>query len=270
MAPFLILFDSHVHIYDCYSIKRFFSFVQKNFENQSAKLGSEKYIGVLFLTETRNEDYFQKLNKNLFESDLNELNLKRVKNNESDSIVYESKNNNYIVIIPGRQIITSEKLEVLSVGSSKYIDYDKSLKQSVDMIELYGALPVLPWGVGKWAGKRKKIIEDFLESNEDLKYFLGDNGGRPVFWSTPGLFKTADKKGILILRGSDPLPLREQEEKVGKFGFYIRANFDLNYPAKEINNLLLNLKKSPDDFGKLETPLNFIKNQFLMQLRKIF
>ena len=99
---------------------------------------------------------------------------------------------------------------------------------------------------------------------------MGDNGGRPVFWSTPRLFKIADKKGTLILRGSDPLPLDHQEEKVGKFGFYFREELDLNNPAQNINDLLLGLKKSPENFGNLESPLNFIKNQILLQIRKQF
>ena len=270
MEPFLIIFDSHVHIYDCYNIKNFFHFVLKNFGNQSKKIGTNKYIGVLFLTETKNENYFQKIRENYFKYAFDELNLKQVKDNESVCLLYESNDNNFLIIVPGKQIITSEKLEVLAVGTNNSIEYGISLKNTIEKIKSFGALPIIPWGVGKWIGKKHEFVKTFLDNVEDINYFLGDNGGRPLFWPTPGLFKIADKKGIFTLRGSDPLPLIKQEEKVGKFGFYIRTNFDFNYPAKEIKNLLLNIRNAPNSFGNLETPVNFFKNQFSMQLRKIF
>ncbi len=270
MEPSLILIDSHVHIYDKYDIKRFFYCVLKNFRKESKKLGFENFKGILFLTETKNDDYFSKLNENYFENELKELYLTKINNNESGSVVYKAKDNNYLIIISGKQIITSEKLEVLALGKTKNLDYGESLRASIEKINSLGALPIIPWGVGKWFGKRKKIIENVLEHNRDIKYFFGDNSGRPVFWATPKLFKTAGNKGILILRGSDPLPLNYQEEKVGKFGFYFQADLDLNKPAKNINDLLLSLKKSPENFGNLESPLKFFKNQFAMQFRKLF
>ena len=257
MKPFLVLVDSHVHIYDCYNIKRFFYSALNNFQNASKKLGSEKFVGILFLTETKNENYFHKLKENQFEKELTELNLRNLRHDEFNSIIYENNENNYLIIISGKQIITSEKLEVLAIGTTELIDYGNSLKESVEKIKSFGALPVLPWGVGKWVGKREKMIEDFIDNNTDKRYFLGDNGGRPVFWPAPELFKTAEKRGIKILRGSDPLPLNFQEEKVGKFGFYSEVNLNLNCPAKEIIDLLLNLKNNPVNFGNLEASIKF-------------
>jgi hypothetical protein len=196
--------------------------------------------------------------------------LQLVKNNEEYSIVYKYNDDAYLVLISGKQIITSEKLEVLALGTTEELDYNQCLKKSVEKINSIGAIPVIPWGVGKWTGKRKRIIINFLETNIELKYFLGDNSGRTIFWSTPKLFKIADNTGVITLRGSDPLPLVSQEKKVGRFGFYFNANLDLNCPAKNIITYLLNLNKAPDDFGDLEIPLNFFKNQISMQLRKLF
>ena len=270
MNPSLILIDSHVHIYDKYDIKRFFYYALLNFQKESNKLGFENFTGVLFLTETKNENYFSKLNENYFKNELSELYLSKINSNESNSIVYKSLNNNYLIIISGKQIITSENLEVLALGCAKNLNYGETLKECIQKLNSLGVIPVIPWAVGKWTGKRKKIIEKFMENNSDQKYFLGDNSGRPVFWAAPKLFKTAGNKGVSILRGSDPLPLNYQEEKVGKFGFYFQEELDLNNPAKNINDLLLDLKKSPENFGNLESPLNFIKNQFAMQFRKLF
>jgi len=270
MKQITILVDSHVHIYSCYSVKRFFDFAIKNFIIESKKLNSKKFVGVLFLTETKNDNYFRKLRENQFDNELDNVNLKLIKSEENNSLVYRYNDDTYLIIISGKQIITSEKLEVLALGTTKDLDYGESLRKSVEKINSVGALPVIPWGVAKWIGKRERIIKNFLETNIELKYFLGDNSGRPVFWSTPKLFKIARAKGVMTLRGSDPLPLSSQEEKVGRFGFYFNANLDLNCPAKDVNGYLLNSDSAPNDFGKLEVPLNFLKNQFSMQFRKLF
>ena len=269
MEKFLILVDSHVHIYSCYNVKRFFNFAIKNFKSESKKLGSEKFIGIIFLTETKNDNYFTKLKENQFNNELETISLEPIESSEENSIVYKYEDN-YLIIISGKQIITSEKLEVLALGATEALNYNESLGKSIEKINSIGALPVIPWGVGKWVGKREKIIKNFLETNGDLKYFLGDNSGRPIFWSTPKLFEIAGGKGLFTLRGSDPLPLNSQEEKVGTFGFYFKASLDLNFPAKDVNKYLLNLQEALNNFGDLETPLNFFKNQFAMQFRKIF
>ena len=56
-----ILIDSHVHLVSAFSVKKFFYYAIKNFVNESKKLGVEKFIGVLFLTETKKDNYFSKL-----------------------------------------------------------------------------------------------------------------------------------------------------------------------------------------------------------------
>ena len=249
MEQNLILIDSHVHIYDCFNIRRFFESALNNFNFQCIKAGFTNFIGILFLTETKNDNYFTKIKGNLFNKELIELFLKPINNNEEHSLVY-NYNDNYLVLISGKQIITSEKIEVLALGTTKNLDYGESLIDSIIKIKSIGALPVLPWGVGKWFGKRGKIIANFIENCRDVKYFLGDNSGRSSFLLFPKQFRIANKKGIRILRGSDPLPINSQEKKVGSFGFYIKSNLDLNYPCKDVNKILLNLRDKPNNFGK--------------------
>ena len=212
-----LLIDSHVHIYNCFSIRSFFANALNNFRIQCLNSGFKNFIGILFLTETKDYNYFSRIKQNHFKKELDELGLKLIQNNEVDSLVYKSIENNYIVLIAGKQIITLEKLEVLALGTVENLDYGKSLQDSIEFINSIGALPVLPWGVGKWIGTRGQIIKDFIENNKN-KIFLGDNSGRPVFWLNPGQFKLANTKGIIIIRGSDPLPIKSQENKIGKFG----------------------------------------------------
>ena len=88
MEPTLILIDSHVHIYNKYDIKNFLYYALKNFENESKNLGFENFIGFLFLTETRDDNYFSMLKENRFENALIELNFIKIINNENDSVVH--------------------------------------------------------------------------------------------------------------------------------------------------------------------------------------
>ena len=61
----------------------------------------------------------------------------------------------------------------------------------------------------------------------------------------------------MILRGSDPLPIKHQEKKAGSFGFCIENNIDLDYPLKSVNNLLLHSQVKHYNYGKFETILKF-------------
>ncbi len=47
------------------------------------------------------------------------------------------------------------------------------------------------------------------------RLFLGDNGGRLAMASPPRQFAIAERHGIMILPGSDPLPLAAEREAVG-------------------------------------------------------
>ena len=50
-------------------------------------------------------------------------------------------------------------------------------------------LAIVPWGFGKWVGKRGKALRRALESVDSRQFFLGDNSGRPKFSPTPLIFR---------------------------------------------------------------------------------
>lgn len=264
-----VLVDSHVHIYDCYNIKKFIYCALDNFKNTSDQFGYSKFIGVIFLTESNDLNYFVKIKNNLLNDELNQIDLKLIKNNEDCSLTYKVMGDNYLIFIAGQQIITKEKLELLALGTTKRFKYGVKLSESLRQVCDENAIPILPWGFAKWIGNRGKFVKQFIESNENAKYFLGDNSGRLAFGPTPKLFRIARNHGKIVLRGSDPLPFNSQEKKAGSFGFLINENIDLEHPANDLKRIILNFKKEPNNFGKLETPLNFCKSQLLMQLRKV-
>ena len=70
-----------------------------------------------------------------------------------------------------------------------------------------GALVVIPWGAGKWLGRRGAVLSRYLRSVDDPGIFLGDNGGRPNAWRPRhfGLGETREelRETFAALRGAD-------------------------------------------------------------------
>jgi len=267
-----ILVDTHVHIYDCHDLIRFFKKAKRNFSYYNKKLKlAEKFVGVLFLTESNAFHYFDKLseNSNNIIQDLEKEGFFKKKSDENCSLVFETDDSSFVIIIAGQQIITKEKLEVLSLGTQQKVEYLLSLEETVRNINDLGAIPILPWGVGKWLGKRSDAVRSFIKENNSIEFFLGDNSGRPIFWSAPKLFTEGMKKKIYTLRGSDPLSLKSQERKAGSFGFYFISNIDFNKPFLELKKMMYNLNEEPNNFGELENPFGFLKNQLMLRLSKV-
>ncbi|MEM1170460.1 MAG: hypothetical protein AAGJ08_15610 [Cyanobacteria bacterium P01_H01_bin.35] len=81
---------------------------------------------------------------------------------ESISIYATNNENQKIFIIAGRQIVTAEKLEVLALISDSEFADGLPLETTIKNIVSKNGIPVLPWGVGKWIGKRGKILQKLL------------------------------------------------------------------------------------------------------------
>ena len=266
-----ILVDTHVHIYDCYNIKRFFNEAFSNFSYYNKKLKlAEKLVGVLFLTESNSFQYFDKLrdNSNNIIQDLEKEGFFKKESDESYSLVFETAGSNFIILIAGQQIITDERLEVLSLGTQQKIEYSLSLKETVNRINSIGAIPILPWGVGKWLGRRNEVLNAFIKKDNETKFFLGDNSGRLAILKVPTQFKVSNENKKLALRGSDPLPIKSQEKKAGSFGFYFVSDLDISNPFRDVKKMIYNLESEPDNYGKLENIFDFFKNQIMLRLAK--
>lgn len=262
-----IFVDSHVHIYDCFNINEFFEFAVNNFIKIHNQLGlTEKLIGVLFFTESGETNYFKQISDNrAYYSDLLKFGFELT--SEEDSIRIVLNSGNYLILIAGRQIVTKENLEVHAIGTIEKFEYGKDFLSIINLIKEKKAIPVIPWGVGKWFGRRGKVVENIVQNSSGI--FLGDNSGRPKFWVAPKLFSEGIKKKLYTLRGTDPLPLKYQEKKAGSFGFYFISVLDLERPSEFLKKYLWSLEKQPTNYGELESIFNFVKDQFLMQLNKL-
>lgn len=259
----LIIADGHVHIHECFDIKKFFETAWTNFFAESNKLGIESFTGVLFLTESLNANWFLRFLQSAGEkSKLGDLRFERTKENVSLKAKFEDEKE--LLLIAGRQIVSKENLEVLALGIEGHFGEGESVSEIIRETISRGGVPVIPWGVGKWFGKRGSLVNELMQNGAN--FFLGDNSGRPAFWQDPSHFKKAVEKEIPILPGSDPLPFPSEYKKVGSFGFMLRHEIDQNFPAKSLAALLKESDIEIRTYGKLENPARFVFNQFRMRV----
>ena len=130
------------------------------------------------------------------------------------------------------------------------------------------ALPVVPWGFGKWAGRRGRILAQFLAGPDSHQLFLGDNGGRPWFWPTPRLFARVVGAGRRVLPGSDPLPFATHQSRAGSYGLLIEMPIDQDRPFEQLVAHLTNSNISASSCGRLAGPLSFLRDQATMHIIK--
>ena len=82
------LIDAHAHIQDCYNIKDYFYSVYKNFSDIANRESiSNGWIGVLFLTEVKELNFFNKLKSQGINKSLEDDDLCFTKTSEDSSII---------------------------------------------------------------------------------------------------------------------------------------------------------------------------------------
>jgi len=272
-----VLIDTHVHIHGCFPLAGFFDAAHANFERAArAQPGSRKsshdgFIGVLMLTETARAHCFRRLSAwadgaaDCVDSVLGEW---RLRHTEETGSVTAERHGQCLYIIAGRQIVTAERLEVLALGFEGFVPDGEPIRRVIDRVRSAAAVPVIPWGFGKWWGGRGKVVSALLKDHEALGFFLGDNSGRTAFLGRPAHFEDARRDGIPILPGTDPLPFPAESGRAGSFGLVMHQPIDPARPAAEIKRLLTSTPLGMNPYGRLETPLRFIHNQIAMQFYK--
>ncbi len=269
----MIFVDAHVHIYDCLDLDILLDSALKNFQlaAQCHGVRSQPLSSMLLLTEGRSCTWFQQMVAQLatgrnIDTAAPKWTLSMNEETLSLTASRHHSSGEQICLVAGRQIVTAEKIEVLALFCNTCIHDGLSLKETVETIRQAHAIAVLPWGAGKWLGKRGAILQDFIAGYGGKGLFLGDNGGRPWFLPTPALFHLAEGKGISILPGTDPLPVPHEATRVGSFGFYLdHPSLTTNSPAIQVRDLLLAGEKAIFPFGQLQGFKSFMTNQ--IQLR---
>jgi hypothetical protein len=175
-----------------------------------------------------------------------------------------------LILVPGQQIITAERLELLIIGATQNkVDHRKPIETYVqDYSDSH--LVIIPWGVGKWLGSRGQIVNRLIANASSANFALGDNSGRPGIWKKVKQFNLARQNGLNILPGSDPLPVKGQHKKVASYGSIIRVNLNFKGIIGQLRVQLLSQDQGmPGLYGSRDNIFNFITTQLLLRLSPV-
>jgi hypothetical protein len=174
-----------------------------------------------------------------------------------------------LLLVSGRQVVAREGLEVLLLGTRSTVPDGRPIREVLAEGARVGALRVIPWGAGKWLFGRGKLLDQLItDARPGNGFFLGDGAGRPFFWRKPRHFDRAERQGLRILPGTDPLPFPRQAGRAGTFGFRLDGAVDLISPSEGIKAALRDPASRLMPFGRLERLVPFVQNQIAMQQRK--
>jgi hypothetical protein len=229
-----IVADTHIHLYPCYDIGASFAFLQS-----SLNAIDSKAIHLAFLTERHDCNFFSRLTSHQFEKELSGAGFSLEKH---DNVLHLNSSAGNMFVFAGRQIVTRERIEILSLTAETVIPDGLAAQVVIEKILEAGALPVVPWAPGKWFFSRRSVVENLLQRYRPGELFLGDTTLRPNLYQTPLLMRKARRKGISVLAGSDPLPFAGEERLLGRYLTLFSGEFNHQQPLESIRVLL----KTPD------------------------
>ncbi len=254
--------DTHVHVYDCFDLDTFFDAATHNFDVGTPQEQSQPRMDLLCLTDTHGEQTDTRLCETVRHSKAWSFSYIE----DQAAVCAEHREGRRLYLLPGRQIVSKENIEVLGLDC-RYdaVDRSSDLSTLIDGIHQAGGIPVIPWGFGKWTGKRGQCLRTLLSARAD--FWLADSGNRPVCSAEPALFKEARQRGVPVLAGSDPLPLSRHASRAGSFGIYGMTGPVEAHPGRVLRGLLKELT-AWQIFGRRSSPFEFLISQSLLRFRK--
>lgn len=271
-----MLADAHVHFHRGFRRAAFLDGALRNFRRGAADLRlSGPLIGCLLLAESAGVCCFR-----LFREGGGEDGWSFAPTAEPESLVAR-RGDDRLILVAGRQVVTREGLEVLALATAADFPDGQPLDETLDRARAAGALPVLPWGFGKWWFSRGARVARELAARRGELY-LGDNAGRPelagllgslwgsLWGSGPRLFRAAAESGIPVLPGSDPLPLPGHAARAGSYGFLLSGALDEDRPARSLVQRVRRVRAAGGrlrPFGRRSGVVRFCRDQAALRLR---
>jgi hypothetical protein len=270
-----MLIDAHTHLYDCYNRTAYFDSTLANIRRAKEQLGvyggtdpARHTPACLMLADPAGIYAFDSV---LQQGELDGGRWRFTPRGDGVSLIAQHDGRDELILIAGRQIQSTERLEVLSLGCGKEIpDRRYKTEDVLERVIEQGGLAVLPLGVGKWWWSRGRVVDQILRGPVCGKFCLGDNAGRLAMGPTPRHFIEARKRGVWVLPGSGALPFRSQAARVGRYGLVLEDHIDLAAPAAGIKRAVLAGGEQPATYGRPDGLGNFLKLQIRMQVRNFF
>jgi hypothetical protein len=275
MAKVIACVDAHVHLHSCHDPDELLKNAYDNLAKASNGVDSAAHKAYfLLLAECAPDDCFGAMRAladgKKASNGGSDLRLRRwvVTPMREPISVVARRGQRQLFIVAGRQVACREGLEVLVLGTTHRFADGRPIREILRESDALGVPRVIPWGPGKWFFSRGRLLNALVEEFRKPTLFLGDEGGRPVFWGYPQHFAHAARLGVRDLPGTDPLPFPHDVAKVGRMGLKVAIDLDPALPGASLLRALTEVQAPLERFATLEPPLRFVRNQIGMQLRK--
>ncbi len=224
MTP--VIADTHVHLYPVHDTGHLLAGAWDRLQALEGASGAWK---VLFLTETSREQAFEGLCRG-------EAGLPdgwRIACTGDGRGVWLEKEGRRMLVVAGRQIVCKERVEILALGVRQAMGEGLPAADVVRRVREAGGLPVLAWAPGKWMFGRAGVVRGLFQADPAL--LAGDSSLRCLGWPEPGAMR---RKGLPVLAGSDPLPLRGEEEQAGRYAVRFQVDAEGHEPVEALLSAL--------------------------------
>lgn len=227
-----IVADTHLHLYPCYDMGRAFACLADNL----AVLSEDAGVLLGFMAERHDCDSFSALLNGSVEAgagwniqagaDGKSVTVRASGTGDRERPSSSARRPAELCLLPGRQVVTVERLEVLALAMTGSIPDGLPAVEAVEMSIENGGIPVLAWAPGKWFFRRGRIVRDLLDRCDPGSLLIGDTSLRPGIWPEPILMRTAREKGFRVVAGSDPLPFPGEESVMGTYASFLDGSFN--------------------------------------------
>ena len=241
----MIVADTHIHIYPTHDFGAFLKHAYRNLDelvSDGAKM--------VCMAESASCNFFGEIKA----SGINVDGYSIEQTDEPESLRIVRNDGSILYIVAGRQLVTSERLEVLALGCEEVLPDRLAVREAVKAVRGVRAMPVLSWAPGKWLFGRGKVVRSLIDSDSD-ELVLGDTALRPTVWAEPLALRRGAAKGLRIIAGSDPLPPPGEEQFAGTYGTLVDCDLDKNRPMASFRSGLTNPKVRVERVGRRGTAL---------------
>ena len=243
--------DGHFHLYPCHEPATAIGNLIHNLDLAAKSARGfepgQDIFKIAFLAESKQHDYFHKILKN-------EINFRRIgfeilAGPEEHCISFVKQGKQELCLAAGRQVVTSEKLEILGLGMEEIVPDGIPAEEVIEKVIAADGLPVLAFSPGKWLFNRGKIAFALAERHQE-NLLIGDSALRPLGWGEPEIMRQAKANNIAVLPGSDPLPLPGDEKHAGCYGFIYQGSFDRDKPLTSMKEIVATMPQAILPAGK--------------------
>ncbi|MEE9446900.1 MAG: hypothetical protein V3V09_03010 [Arenicellales bacterium] len=215
--------DTHLHLYPNYDLAKAFN----QLLSSSADFGPE-VTRIACLAERHDCHYFQ----SIAQGDMQVSGFTLLNSNEAELTLKRDKDQLSLTLLPGRQVITQENIEVLALACAQDVADGQPALDVIYQVNQLNGVPVVAWSPGKWFGVRGELVKKLITELKPQDFMLGDTTLRPYGWGTPKIMQQAQAKGFGVIAGSDPLPFAGEESWLGTY--YTVADAEQVYSPNEL------------------------------------